>query len=333
MHTRFPDGPHRARRLALAAFLPALLAGSLWPAAPQALAQTSTLVYGSDTAEVETLTPPLRLGANASYDSSEELKLGEQGQFSTNFGSAYDPDTVDVSQGFVARLKVFTNGGNGIAFVVKNPNVATDVETPANPGYGTVYGLGAYGLPSSLGVAFITFHQTKNNAADRHYKEVEVFADDANGNATVLADVTGLDLDEDYNGNSVLQVRYLPKFSTLDVYVGSRLIARVPNVDLGALGIAVGGQAELGVTSGVPAEDYGNAIAYFPAYLQNFSIGNHLVFGAGFGPNLYEDRFPFLTTGQSVWGSGSDSVEYKKFLGASSGYDKTATPSSRPAIP
>ncbi|MGI4788815.1 MAG: hypothetical protein ACRYFS_08190 [Janthinobacterium lividum] len=231
----------------------------------------------------------------------------------------YTPAPIDVSQGFVARMDVSVIGSNGIAFVVKNPANGGDyIETPDNPHYGSINGVGAYGISKSLGMALITQGQTKQDASDRHFSEVQVFVDDASGNATSLADITNLNLDPSVNGNNIFQVRYLPRFGTLDVYIGSQLITRVPNVDLTQLGVTPGGSAELGITSGVPGvqSDGNSSDEYtpFPAILNHFSVGNQLVFGSGFGPNYYEDRFPFAETGQSVWGTGNDYFEYAPFI-------------------
>lgn len=314
-----------------------LLAGAsiayiVWPFAPAAHAQTSTLVYGDDTTYAASISPSLRVGeilppnsGEPEYNSSGQFRFGSQGQFMTTYGYAYDPRPVDVSQGFVARLNVSNNGGNGVAFVIKKPAASSYVEAPAAPAKGSIQGTGAYGLPSSLGVAFIAYAESASNRNDRHIKEVEVFADDVNGNATVLSDVQGLDLDTgDLTGDNILQVRYLPRFQVLDVYVGTKLVARVTGVDLGGLGVASGGQAELGVTGGVPGQDSRANIDYFPAYLNHFSIGNNLVFGAGLGPNFYEDRFPFQTLRQSVWNS-PDTVRFQKSLEAKGTWDKQAS--------
>ena len=323
-----PRPPRRAAppwRPALAFCLTSALAAPSWLAPPPARAQTSTPVYGSDTAYVDALTPPLRTAGDTRFNSGDSLVLGLPGQYQTTYGAAYDPDPVDVSQGFVSRLDASGNGSNGFIFVVKNPAASDYIETPPNPDVGSVRGLGAYGLSKCLGVAFITYAPSPSNRSGRHYKEVEVYVTDVDGRASVLADVPNLDIDSSTDvrtGGGILQVRYLPRFSTLDVYIGPRLITRVANVDLVKLGVAPDGQAELGVTSGVPGIQRGsnssNTYDLPPAYLNHFSLGNQLVFGTGFGPNFYEDRFPFLTTGQSVWGTGSDSVRYQKFLGAKS---------------
>ena len=334
---RRPSQPRTRPCPHLRADLRTLLAGVsftcvVWLLSPAAHAQTSTPVYGDDTTIAAALSPTLRVGESLpqssgepTYNTNGQFRFGSQGQFMTTYGYAYDPKPVDISQGFVARLDVFNNGGNGVAFVIKNPTASSYFETPAAPAAGTIGGLGAYGLPSSLGVAFIAYAQSTSNSNDRHFKEVEVFADDANGNATILSDVQGLDLDTgNLTGGNILQVRYLPKFQDLDVYVGTRLVARVAGVDLGSLGVAPGGQAELGVTGGVPAQNLSANIDFFPAYLNHFSIGNNLVFGAGLGPNFYEDRFPFQTLRQSVWNS-PDTVKFQKSLEAKGTWDKQAS--------
>lgn len=291
-------------RLALASCLTSALAAALWLAPPPARAQTSTLVYGSDTAYVAALNPPLRIGGEAHYN-VPVLVLGATNS-DTLYGSAYDPAEVDVSKGFVAGVGVDINDAYDCKFVVQKPGTP-DV---AN-GDGV----------SNLSVDFISSQQVPARSHQCHLAAVEVDAHDAAGATTVLAFVSGLDINPVHDGNNVLQVRYLPRFSTLDVYIGRRLIARVANVDLAKLGLAPDGLATLGVTSYNPPTRYnGSSIAedFNPAWLNHFSVGNQLSFGIGFGPNFYEDRFPFLTTGQSVWGPGSDSLRYQKFLGTKS---------------
>ena len=344
-----PMFPRRRRHCRLVPIpgltLPLLAAGAVWLAAVPAHAQSSTLVYGSDTEYVNTYSPSPRYFGMTTQVTGGAEQIGAQGQFVTSYGAAYDPTPVDVSQGFVARFNIQGNGSNGAAFVVKNPSSPDYIRIPPKtnpsdayppePPSGSVYGLGAIsynaatqtatGLRNTLDVAFIAYKQSASNPdnhTDRHYKEVEVFAADASGTPTILADVTGLDISSQpvSPGSNTLQIRYLARFSTLDVYIGPKLIVRVPNVDLTALGVSSGGQAELGFTSGAPP--MGNNIDYFPVDLNTFSIGNQLSFGTGFGANYYEDRFPFLATGQSVYSSGSDSVEYKNFLGATSNGQK-----------
>ncbi len=317
--------------------LPLLAAGALW-LAPPAHAQTSTLVYGSDTDYVSDYNPPMHYFGNTTPITGGEVELGAPGQFVTSYAAAYAPDAVDVSQGFVARVALEGNGANGEAIVIKNPNSTDYLRVPPTPAgavyppeppAGSVYGLGAIsfdastqtatGLKNTLDIAFITYKQSASNNNDRHYKEVQVFTTDANGVPATLADVTGLDISSQPTapGSNTLQVRYIPRFGTLDVYLGPKLITRVANVDLSALQVSAGGKAQIGVTSGNPALS-GNT-EFFPAYLQHFSIGNQLTFGTGFGPNYYEDRFPFAATGQSVFGTGSDTAEYTDFWGAKSG--------------
>jgi len=332
-HPRRPRGPAPASRLALVLCLSPLLAGALCFAPRPVHAQSSTLVYGSDTQYPDLLTPPLRITGSFS-NISGILRLGSSNSPAANYASAFDPDPVDVSKGFVARLFMNSFGANGIALVIKDPANPDDVGNPVSPARGTSQGLGA-DLPSRLVVAFVNFDYSQANHDDRHFKEVQVYAIDAAGVTTPLGDVQGLDIAS--GPGAILQVRYLPRFSTLDVYVGPKLITRVPNVDLAARGITPGGMAGIGFTTGVPGrvQSTGNnstGYDFEAAHLVALSLSNQLVFGSGFGPNFYEDRFPFQTLRQSVW-NGPDTVKFTQSVEAKDSWEaKVKDPVGIPGV-
>ncbi len=313
-HALFPT-------LAAAALAIAILPSLARPAH----AQTATPVYGSDTQDIGYARPTPRLGppvnagsysTEAHYDSRGDLiYLGSVGAKEGNedpnfsYGSAYDPNPVDISQGFVTRALVDANDSDGFAFVVHNPDNTTD--SLRDPGSG------AYLLPRSLSVQFVHLGPLTGDYGHNHNNttfRIFVAAVNAQGQNNVLGQVDSTTLSDD---DQILQIRYLPKFQTVDVYAtatngGTKLLIRVPNVNLKHYGItqpdanpsSTAVYGALGWTAATPRiystgrSSFSNSL---PAWLVQWSIGNSLVFASGFGPNYYEDRFPFATTGQNVW--------------------------------
>lgn len=309
--------------------LGAALLCTAWPLAPAVRAQTSTPIYGSDTITVAYSSPVPRLGGESHTNSAGEVLLGSNaaapsgGDPNYSYGFLYDPQLVDVSQGFVSRGLVTFGDSNGVALVVKNPATTADFTSDQF--------IGAFGLPSSLSVTVARLTavngQYLNNRGSTAFR-VFVSAVTAGGVNQTLG-TTDLTLS---NFGEVIQVRYLAKFHTVDVYFGSKLALRVPNVDLKGRGIvqvdnsqpdSEVDQAVLGWTSADPRvlNNGNNGVGFDPAMLEFWSVGNNLVFGVGLGPNFYEDRFPFLTQRQSVWNS-PDTVKFQKSLEAKGTWDK-----------
>ena len=280
---------------------------TLWPLAPAARAQTSTLVYGSDTIDIGNVTPAPLLGgesvgtyggdtSDGSLGPLNAIQLGEPGSpapnmgldGNTTYGTLYDPSLVDINRGFVSRGSVELRGSNGISFVVKNPSSMTDYLNDA--------GIGTSRLNSSLHVDVI--HETAYtgfpNAPANTYS-ISIETTSGQGYTILFARNSSITLD---SSNQVFQIQYLPKFQVLNVYCGSRLALQATGINLKGLGIAAvssgqtGGEQDLSKMGWVSGTERKTSS---PAVLDTWSLGNNLVFGLGLGPNSYEDRFPFLT--------------------------------------
>jgi len=308
-----------------------LLAFSLvciaWPLAPATRAQSSTLVYGSDTVNIGQITPSPRGGGETGY-AYGGYTLGKIGGADPgldpnfSYGSLYDPNLVDVTQGFVSRAKIAFNDSDGVSFVIKNPATAAD--------YTADQFVGSFALPRSVEVKVARLTSTNGQYGKNHGSTAFRVLVSAVTSGGINHTLGKTDLTLSYSGEDI-QIRYLAKFQTVDIYFGSKLVLRVPGVDLKGRGIVrvdnsqPGGevdQAELGWTSAnYRTYSGGNAT---PATLFLWSIGNNLVFGQGLGPNSYEDRFPFMTTGQSVWNS-PDTIKFQKSLEAKGNWDKQAS--------
>ena len=322
-----------ARPVTLLAFSLVCIA---WPITRPAIAQTSTPVYGSDTTLIGDVTPAPLLGgesvgtyggdtSDGSLGPLNAIQLGEPGSPAPNlgldpnttYGTLYDPSLVDINQGFVSRGSVELRGANGIGFVVKNPSSTTDYLNDA--------GIGTFGLKSSLHIDVI--HETAYtgfpNAPANTYS-ISIETTSGQGFTTLFARNSSITLNP---ANQVFQIQYLPKFQVLNVYCGSSLALQATGIDLKALGIAAVSSSQSGTEQDLSKMGWVSGTerrTSSPAVLDFWSLGNNLVFGLGLGPNSYEDRFPFLTTGQSVWNS-PDTIKFTKSLETTGTWDKQAS--------
>lgn len=299
--------PYSSRLPIAALGLAALLLLAEGPSARAQAPDYNTFAYDQNFPN----TAPLRYSGGAS-DTGPWVSLAK----TQTYGAVYDTQPVKLSQGFLTQitpdlgpnaLDVLTNGAGGqvygVAFVIKNPADTSDVSAG---------GAGFSGLNNSIIVNFVP-HYGPPTLKFPSFKlmypvptlgSIEVWAPQADGTPALLTSQS-----VSVPNLSPILVRYSPTLKALDIFSGAKLLLRVPNFDLtpgntasyGAV-LAADGTASVGVTSGRT----NNSTVRSSLSAWDLGTGEEPVGGSG--ANSADVLFPFSTSGQSLWGTGSDVV-------------------------
>lgn len=227
-------------------------------------------------------------------------------------GSTYYRDTIDVRRGFTSRF-LLDMGGNrtGMTFVIKDPAETRDFAIPSvsNLFRGDVNTLSFNNLNGTVGIAYVP--ASRQNAG----KPTIFVYGPGNGVRNAARQLGMFTIPDSIIGNlgghnyrGIVQIRYQPDFKILDVFMSNgqggigQLIGRINDFTLDdTYFYPSGGQMQLGFIgaaiqrNGDPAEN--------PTFIASWDTGNKLTFDAGLGQNYYNEKFPFQTKKQSVFGT------------------------------
>lgn len=233
------------------------------------------------------------------------------------FGSIYFKQQVDLSKGFETILRLPITSNAGFSLVIKSPSESRFINAAGGD-------MGYNGFKKSIAIDFYNHFFGLN-------RQVRVYAPDNNGNLNLgvheLGEANlGPSIFDQRNIDVEYAIRYSPKSRILDIYFNNKLTLRIPNFSLDDYGTLTDGKALLGIHSTGFTAPGGSTVP--STLVLNWTTGNNLN-SFGIGSGFYSDLFTFKTsTGQSIWGIGSDSTSWDYKLAKAYNFDHTFTSSS-----
>ena len=237
---------------------------------------------------------------------TDNVQMLGHNAFQLHFASLYFTKDVDTSKGFSAAFDISMNGNlEGFCYVIKDKSETRDL-APQTLGLDAnktaVFGFS--NLRYAVTVSFL------EKSFDNSGLPTILVKGPAQGNSDrLIAKFTvpsiifqGSD-PKFYTGK--VQIRYLPDYQTLDIFMSGQLIGRVLDFSFDPSFFTSGGQTRMGLICATRGAGLGSAedVGYS---LRSWNIGDHLVFDPGIGGNYYNEKFPFQTKKQSVYGPGTN---------------------------